>query len=246
TALAFSEDVGTRFHGYGWAVFHVPDANDRSAVEQALAMFQSEHDRPTLIIVDSHIGFGAPHKQDTAAAHGEPLGEDEVRLATRNYGWPEDAHFWVPDGVYEQFRRGIGERGRREREGWNRRFENYRARHPDLAGDLRRIERGEVPDGWDADLPSFPADPKGIATRESGSKALNGIAKNYPWLIGGAGDLAPSTKTPLTFADAGDFAPGKPGRNLHFGIREHAMGAILSGLAVSGLRPYGATFLIFS
>src|SRR5262249_51695961 len=149
-------------------------------------------------------------------------------------------------GVYEQFRRGIGERGRHEREAWNRRFENYQARHPDLAGDLRRIERGEVPDGWDAELPSFPADPKGIATRESGSKALNGIAKHYPWLIGGAGDLAPSTKTPLTFADAGDFAPGKPGRNLHFGIREHAMGAILSGLAVSGLRPYGATFLIFS
>jgi len=246
TALAFSEDVGTRFHGYGWAVFHVPDANDTAAVEQALAMFQSEHDRPTLIIVDSHIGFGAPRKQDTAAAHGEPLGEEEVRLAKRNYGWPEDAHFRVPDGVYEQFRRGIGERGRREREAWNRRFENYRARHADLAEDLQRIERGKVPDGWDAELPSFPTDPKGAGTRESGGKALNAIAKHYPWLIGGAGDLAPSTKTLLTFAEAEDFAPGKPGRNLHFGIREHAMGAILSGLAVSGLRPYGATFLIFS
>jgi transketolase len=246
TALAFSEDVGTRFHGYGWAVFHVPDANDAAAVEQALAMFQSEHDRPTLIIVDSHIGFGAPNKQDTAAAHGEPLGEDEVRLAKRNYGWPEDAHFRVPEGVYEQFRRGIGERGRREREAWNRCFENYRARYPDLAGDLQRIERGDVPDGWDAELPSFAADSKGVATRESGGKVLNAIARHYPWLIGGAGDLGPSTKTPLTFADADNFAPGRPGRNLHFGIREHAMGAILSGLSVSGLRPFGATFLIFS
>src|SRR5262249_54906650 len=246
TALAFSEDVGTRFHGYGWAVFHVPDANDTAAVEQALAIFQSAHDRPTLIIVDSHIGFGAPRKQDTAAAHGEPLGEEEVRLAKRNYGWPEDAHFRVPDGVYEQFRRGIGERGRREREAWNRRFENYRTRHADLAEDLQRIERGKVPDGWDAELPSFPTDPKGAGTRESGGKALNAVAKHYPWLIGGAGDLAPSTKTLLTFAEAEDFAPGKPGRNLHFGIREHAMGAILSGLAVSGLRPSGATFLIFS
>jgi transketolase len=246
TALAFSEDVGMRFHGYGWAVFHVPDANDTLAVEQALAMFQSEHDRPTLIILDSHIGYGAPHKQDTAAAHGEPLGEEEVRLAKRNYGWPEDAHFLVPDGVYEHFRRGIGERGRQERDAWNRRFENYRARYPELAGDLQRIERGDVPDGWDAELPSFPADAKGLATRDSGGKALNAIAKYYPWLIGGAGDLAPSTKTLLTFADVGDFEPGKPGRNLHFGIREHAMGAILSGLVVSGLRPYGATFLIFS
>jgi transketolase len=172
TALAFSEDVGMRFHGYGWAVFHVPDANDTLAVEQALAMFQSEHDRPTLIILDSHIGYGAPHKQDTAAAHGEPLGEEEVRLAKRNYGWPEDAHFLVPDGVYEHFRRGIGERGRQERDAWNRRFENYRARYPELAGDLQRIERGDVPDGWDAELPSFPADAKGLATRDSGGCLL--------------------------------------------------------------------------
>jgi len=246
TALAFSEDVGMRFHGYGWAVFHVPDANDTLSVEQALAMFQSEHDRPTLIIVDSHIGYGAPHKQDTAAAHGEALGEEEVRLAKRNYGWPEDAHFLVPDGVYEQFRRGIGERGQQARQAWNRLFESYRTRYPDLAARLQSIERGDLPDGWDAELPSFLADAKGQATRESGSKVLNAIAKRYPWLLGGAGDLSPSTKTLLTFEGAGDFAPGKPGRNLHFGIREHGMGAILSGLAVSRLRPYGASFLIFS
>jgi len=246
TALAFSEDVGMRFHGYGWAVFHVPDANNTESVEQALAMFQSEHDRPTLIIVDSHIGYGAPHKQDTAAAHGEALGEEEVRLAKRTYGWPEDAHFLVPDGVYEQFRRGIGERGKQARQAWNRLFESYRTRYPDLAARLQSIERGDVPDGWDAELPSFPADAKGQATRESGSKVLNAIAKRYPWLLGGAGDLSPSTKTLLTFEGAGDFAPGKPGRNLHFGIREHGMGAILSGLAVSRLRPYGASFLIFS
>ena len=246
TALAFSEDVGMRFHGYGWAVFHVPDANNTESVEQALAMFQSEHDRPTLIIVDSHIGYGAPHKQDTAAAHGEALGEEEVRLAKRNYGWPEDAHFLVPDGVYEQFRRGIGERGKQARQAWNRLFESYRTRYPDLAARLQSIERGDLPDGWDAELPSFPADAKGQATRESGSKVLNAIAKRYPWLLGGAGDLSPSTKTLLTFEGTGDFAPGKPGRNLHFGIREHGMGAILSGLAVSRLRPYGASFLIFS
>jgi transketolase len=246
TSLAFSEDVGMRFHGYGWAVFHIPDANDTLAVEQALAVFQAEHDRPTLIIVDSHIAYGAPHKQDTAAAHGEPLGEEEVRLAKRNYGWPEDAHFLVPEGVYEQFRRGTGERGKEARQAWNRLFETYRTRYPDLAAQLESMQRGDVPDRWDAELPSFPADAKGLATRESSGKVLNAVAKHYPWLIGGAGDLGNSTKTFLTFPDAGDFAPGKPGRNLHFGIREHAMGAILSGLAVSRLRPYGATFLIFS
>ena len=246
TALAFSEDVGTRFHGYGWAVFHVPDANDTPAIEQALAMFQSEHDRPSLIILDSHIAYGAPHKQDTAAAHGEPLGEEEVRLAKRSYGWPEDAHFLIPDGVYDRFRRGVGERGRNARQAWNERWQAYRARYPDLAARLDGIMRGDVPEGWDAELPSFPADAKGVATRASGAKVLNAVAVHYPSLIGGAADLGPSTKTPLTFDGAGDFAPGRPGRNLHFGIREHAMGAILSGLAVSGLRPFGATFLIFS
>jgi transketolase len=246
TALTFSEDVGTRFHGYGWAVFHVTDANDTASVAQAISEFQSEHDRPTLIIVDSHIAYGAPNKQDTPEAHGEALGEEEVRLAKRSYGWPEDAHFLVPDGVYEQFRRGIGERGRKARQEWNRLFQNYRSRHPDLAARLDSIEAREVPAGWDRELPSFPPDPKGVATRASGGKVLNAIAENYPWLIGGAGDLGTSTKTPLTFADAGDFAPDKAGRNLHFGIREHGMGAILNGLAVTGLRPYGATFLIFS
>src|SRR5438046_2126767 len=233
TALTFSEDVGTRFHGYGWAVFHVTDANDTASVARAISEFQSEHDRPTLIIVDSHIAYGAPNKQDTPEAHGEALGEEEVRLAKRSYGWPEDAHFLVPDGVYEQFRRGIGERGRKARQEWNRLFESYRTRYPDLAARLQSIEHSDLPDGWDAELPSFPADAKGQATRESGSKVLNAIAKRYPWLLGGAGDLSPSTKTLLTFEGTGDFAPGKPGRNLHFGIREHGMGAILSGLAVS-------------
>ncbi len=246
TALAFSEDVGMRFHGYGWAVFHVPDANNTESVKQALAMFQSEHDRPTLIIVDSHIGYGAPTKQDTAAAHGEPLGEEEVRLAKRSYGWPEDAHFLVPEGVYEHFRHRIGERGKQARQEWNRLSETYQARYPDLAARLKSIGRGDVPNGWDAELASFPADAKGVATRASGGKVLNAIARHYPWLVGGAGDLGVSTKTPLTFEGAGDFAPGSPGRNLHFGIREHAMGAILSGFAVSRLRPFGATFLIFS
>src|SRR5712691_2636488 len=246
TRLTFTEDVAARFLAYGWNVLRVGDANDIERIEHALDIFRQTHDRPTFIVLDSHIGYGAPHKQDTAAAHGEPLGEEEVRLAKRSYGWPEDAHFLVPDGVYEQFRRGIGERGQQARQAWNRLFETYRTSYPDLAARLQSIERGDVPDGWDSELPSFPADAKGLATRESGSKVLNAIAKRYPWLIGGAGDLSPSTKTLLTFEGAGDFAPGKPGRNLHFGIREHAMGTILSGLAVSRLRPYGASFLIFS
>jgi transketolase len=246
TALAFSEDVGTRFHGYGWAVFHVADANDTGSFEQALAMFQAEAGRPTLIIVDSHIAYGAPHKQDTAEAHGEPLGEEEVRLAKRAYGWSEDAHFLVPEGVYEHFRRGIGARGRKLHQEWKDRFKAYSARHPELAARFEAMQRGDLPDGWDAELPSFPADAKGLATRASSGKVLNAIAAHYPCLIGGAGDLGTSTKTPLTFEGAVDFAPEKPGRNLHFGIREHAMGAILSGLALSKLRPFGATFLIFS
>ena len=204
-------------------------------------------DRPTLIIVDSHIGWGAPHKQDTSAAHGEPLGEEEIRLTKRNYGWPEDAKFLVPDGVYEHFREGIGRRGKELRDAWFGRVERYRAEHPELADELYRMQHRQLPDGWDKDLPAFPADPKGMATRISSGKVLNAVARNVPWLIGGAADLAPSTKTRLTFEGAGDFEAGNyAGRNLHFGIREHAMGAILNGMALVKVRPFGSGFLIFS
>jgi transketolase len=247
TDITFTEDVAARFGGYGWNVIHVGDANDTESMGRALAAFRCTTDRPTLIIVDSHIAYGAPHKQDTSAAHGEPLGEDEVRLAKRSYGWPEDATFLVPDGVYEHFRSGIGERGRRLRKDWDARLETYRRRYPDLATELDAMASGAVPPGWDADMPSFAADPKGLATRESSGKVLNAIAPKYPWLLGGAGDLGTSTKTPLKFDAAGQFEAGSNGgRNLHFGIREHAMGAVLSGLALTGLRPFGSTFLIFS
>jgi transketolase len=245
TDLAFSDDVAARFLAYGWNVQRVGDANDTPLVAQALAACGGEV--PTLIVVDSHIGYGAPHKQDTSAAHGEPLGEEEIRLAKRSYGWPEDAKFLVPSGVREHFRAGIGERGRKLRAAWIARLGSYRLKHPELAGDLERVQHGETPEGWDAGLPVFPADAKGLASRESSSKVLNAIARNFPWLIGGSADLAPSTKTNLTVEGAGDLEAGSPGgRNLHFGVREHAMGAALSGIALSGIRAYGSGFLIFS
>ncbi|HEX6013831.1 MAG TPA: transketolase, partial [Geminicoccaceae bacterium] len=247
TDLAFSEDVGARFAGYGWAVHHVADANDTGSLRAALDEFRGSTDRPTLVIVRSHIGYGAPHKQDTREAHGEPLGEDEVRLAKRSYGWPEDAKFLVPDGVYERFRAGVGRRGRELREAWAGLLERYRAAHRDLADQLGRMQRGELPEGWDRDIPSFPADAKGLASRDSSAKVLNAIAPRVPWLVGGSADLAPSTKTRLTFAGAGDLeADDLGGRNLHFGIREHAMGAICNGMALAGLRAFGSGFLIFS
>jgi transketolase len=247
TGITFDEDVGRRFEGYGWKVLHVDDANDTEAFARALETFGRTRDRPTFIILDSHIGFGAPHKQDTSAAHGEPLGEDEVRLAKRSYGWPEDAKFLVPDGVYENFRNGIGKRGGDLHAEWRRRFETYRDRHPDLAAQLHAMQRRELPAGWDADIPSFEADPKGVATRDAGGKVLNAIGHHYPWLVGGAADLDASTKTALKFDGAGELEPATPtGRNLHFGIREHCMGAVLNGLALSALRPFGSTFLIFS
>jgi len=247
TNITFTEDVAARFMGYGWNVMRLGDANDTERIGRALEIFRRTADRPTLIIIDSHIGYGAPHKQDTAAAHGEPLGEDEVRLAKESYGWPADAQFLVPDGVYEHFRAGIGQRGRQLREEWTALFERYRSAHPELADQIARIQRRELPDGWDADLPTFPADDKGIASRESSGLVLNGLARRYPWLIGGAADLAPSTKTRLTFEGAGDLSPGNPGgRNLHFGVREHAMGAIVNGLALSKIRAFGSGFLIFS
>jgi transketolase len=247
TDLAFSEDVAARFLAYGWTVQRVGDANDTIRLAQAIDNFRRTHDAPTLIIVDSHIAYGAPHKHDTSAAHGEPLGEEEIRLAKRNYGWPEDAKFLVPDGVREHFRDGIGKRGRELRQGWIELFASYQAKYPDLADQIDRMQRRNLPDGWEADLPVFPADVKGVATRESSSKVLNVIAQHHPWLIGGSADLAPSTKTRLTFANAGDLEAEMPGgRNLHFGIREHAMGAILNGIALSKLRVYGSSFLTFS
>jgi transketolase len=242
---SFSEDVATRFVGYGWNVTRVADANDLEMLARAFETFHKTTDRPTLIIVDSHIGYGSPHKQDTNAAHGEPLGEEEVRLTKKFYGWPEDAKFLVPEGVKEHFRDGIGKRGREERAQWEKMFAEYSEKYPELADELNRMERRELPDGWDKNLPTFPADAKGVATRESSGKVLNVLAQNIPWLMGGSADLATSNKTNLT--GAGDFQPGTyAGRNLHFGIREHVMGASVNGLVVSGIRAFGATFFNFS
>ncbi len=247
TSLAFSEDVAARFLGYGWQVLRVSDANDRDRIAAAIADARRTDDRPTLIIVESHIGYGAPHRQDTSAAHGEPLGADEVRATKRGYGWPEDAKFLVPDGVYQHFAATFGARGKKLRAEWLALFERYRAEYPDLADACERMQRRDLPEGWDRDIPVFPADPKGIASRNSSAQVLNAIAPRLPWLLGGAADLAPSTKTRLTFADAGDFEAGEfGGRNFHFGIREHAMGSVCNGMSVSKLRPYGSGFLIFS
>jgi transketolase len=247
TALAYSDDVATRFIGYGWNVTRVGDANDLEMLERAFRTFKTTSDRPTLIIVDSHIAYGAPNKQDTSAAHGEPLGEEEIRLAKRHYGWPADAKFLVPDRVREHFQDGIGARGEVLHRTWFAEFERYRDRYPELAEQAYRMLRRELPDGWDKALPSFAADRKGIATRDASSQALNALAKQVPWLLGGSADLGPSCKTRLTFEGAGDFNAQNPaGRNLHFGIREHAMGAILNGLSVSKIRPFGSGFLIFS
>jgi transketolase len=247
TELAFSEDVATRFMAYEWNVTRVGDANDLEMLERAFKVFLNTNDRPTLIIVDSHIAYGAPNKQDTSAAHGEPLGEEEVRLTKRSLGWPEDAKFLVPDGVRENFAQGIGARGRAASQAWMKKFEDYKAKYPDLADHIYKMQHRELPAGWDKGLPTFPADPKGIASRDSSAKVLNVIAQNVPWLVGGAADLAPSTKTRLTFDGAGDFnATNYGGRNFHFGIREHAMCAIVNGMSLSKLRPFGSTFLIFS
>src|SRR5256714_1904493 len=244
---SFSEDVAMRFTGYGWNVVHVRDANDLGALAKAFSEFLATKDRPTIIIVNSHIGYGAPHKQDTNAAHGEPLGEDEVRLAKKSYGWPEDAHFLVPDGVLENFRDGIGKRGHELRAKWYDLFGKYGKQFPELADQINRMQRRELPDGWDKNLPTFPADPKGVATRESSGKVLNVIAQNVPWLIGGAADLATSNKTDLKFEGAGVFSPKNyGGRNLHFGVREHAMGASLNGMAMIKVRPFGGTFFNFT
>jgi len=247
TSLAFSDDVATRFIGYGWNVTRMGDANDLEMLDRALRTFKATSDRPTLIIVDSHIAYGSPNKQDTHAAHGEPLGEEEIRLTKCAYGWPEDAKFLVPDAVPAHFQAGIGARGAELRGAWLALFETYSAQYPELADQLLRIQRRELPTAWDAALPSFAPDPKGVAGRDVSSKVLNALAQTIPWLIGGAADLAPSTKTRLTFDGAGDFgAASYGGRNFHFGIREHAMSAALNGMALSKVRPFGAGFLIFS
>lgn len=247
TDWAFSEDVATRFIGYGWNVTRVGDANDLDMLEHAFNTFQHTTGRPTLIIVDSHIAYGSPHKQDTSAAHGEPLGEEEIKLTKRNYGWPEDAQFFVPPGAREHFQEGMGQRGHALREAWMAKFEQYRSHYPELADHLYKMQHRQLPDGWDKDLPVFPPDARGLAGRDASGKVLNVLAQNVPWLLGGSADLAPSTKTRLTFEGAGDLtAENSGGRNLHFGVREHAMGAVLNGLSLAKVRPYGSSFLIFS
>ena len=247
TALAFSEDVGARFIAYGWNVTRVEDANDMEMLRRAFQNFQKTPDRPTLIIVDSHIAYGAPNKQDTHGAHGEPLGEEEIRLTKRNYGWPEESKFLIPDGVYDHFSNGIGKRSKTLRDAWFARIKEYRLKYPDLADQLHKMQHRQLPSGWDKELPSFPTDPKGLASRDSSSTVLNAIAKKLPWLMGGSADLAPSTKTLLTFDQTGHFAADNySGRNLHFGVREHAMGSILNGMVLVKVRAYGSGFLIFS
>ncbi len=247
TRIAFTEDVATRFLGYGWNVLRVGDANDTDRIEHALEVFRRTKGRPTFIILDSHIGYGSPHKQDTAEAHGEPLGDEEIRLTKRSYGWPENVKFLVPDGVYEHFATGIGARGATARQEWTALFDAYRATYPELAAEIDQMQRRELPAGWDRNLPVFPADAKGMAGREASGKVLNVLAQNISWFLGGSADLGPSNKTLLTYEGAGDFQADAPrGKNLHFGIREHAMGAIVNGLSLSKVRAFGATFFIFS
>ena len=247
TDLTFTEDVATRFIALGWNVTRVGDANDLNMIDRALHTFHNEQYRPTLIIIDSHIAYGAPNKQDTASAHGSPLGEDEIRLTKRNYRWPEDEKFLVPKEVTNHFDQGIGARGKVQRDQWIDAFGAYREKYPELADQLFEMLHRRLPEGWDNDLPTFEPDEKGLATRESSGLVLNAFAQNIPWLIGGAADLSPSTKTNLTFDGAGDFSAETPGgRNFHFGVREHAMGAIVNGMTLAKIRAYGAGFFIFS
>jgi transketolase len=247
TSITFTEDIAARFLGYGWNVLRVGDANDVNLIERALDVFRKTKGRPTFIILDSHIGYGSPHKQDTAEAHGEPLGDEEIKLTKRAYGWPEDAKFLVPDGVREHFAAGIGARGAAGRKQWTEHFAAYRTQFPVLATEIDQMQKRELPAGWDKNLPVFPADLKGVAGREASGKVLNVLAQNIPWLLGGSADLGPSNKTTLKFPGAGDFQPGNyGGKNLHYGIREHAMAAAVNGMSLSKLRAFGATFFIFS
>jgi transketolase len=247
TDITFTEDVAGRFLAYGWNVLRVGDANDLGRIENALRTAAATKGRPSFVIVDSHIGYGSPHLQDTSAVHGEPLGEEEIKLTKQAYGWPPDARFLVPGGVYEHLQSGIGRRGREAREQWEKEFAEYRKQFPGLAAEIDQIQKRELPENWAKDIPVFPPDKKGIPGREASAKVLNAIAPNLPWIVGGSADLSPSTKTRLTFPSAGDFQAENPaGRNLHFGIREHSMGAILNGLALSKLRPFGSGYLVFS
>jgi transketolase len=247
TSITFTEDVAARFLAYNWNVLRIGDANDIERIEHDLAVFHKTKGRPTFLVLDSHIGYGSPKKQDTPEAHGEPLGEEECRATKRSYGWPEDAQFLVPDGVYDHFAAGIGQRGAAARQAWTKLVTAYRAEFPELAREIDQMQRRELPAGWDRNLPSFPADPKGLAGREASGKVLNVLAQNIPWLLGGSADLGPSNKTILTYKGAGSFQSDTPGgKNLHYGIREHAMGAVVNGLSLSKLRGYGSTFFIFS
>jgi len=245
TKLAFTEDVAARFAAYHWNVLRVDDGNNLKTISDAIATAQRTVDRPTLICLKTHIGYGSPHRQDTREAHGEPLGVEEVKLTKKFYGWPENAQFLVPDEVYDHFKAGIGQRGAAAHAAWLKLFQEYRQKYPDLAEQLEAIETRTLPASWDRDIPIFPPDAKGLATRESSGQVLNAIARNVPWVVGGSADLNPSTKTFLKDADT--FTAETPaGRNIHFGVREHAMGAILNGLSLHKLRAYGSGFLVFS
>jgi transketolase len=251
TNIAFTEDVAARFLAYGWHVTRISDANDLDQLEGAYREALAVTDRPSLIVVPSHIGYGSPHKHDSAEAHGEPLGEAEVRLVKQFFGFDPDQSFVVPEGVREHFAAGIGRRGAALQSAWQALFERYRAAHPELAAQIDHIRNGTLPEDWQRAIPTFPADAKGIATRDAAGRVLNAIAQKIPWLVGGAADLAPSTKTRLVFEGAGDMqpvgGPGEPGgRNMHFGVREHAMCAIVNGLVLCGLKAFGSGFLIFT
>jgi transketolase len=247
TRITFTEDIVARFLGYGWNVLRVGDANDVDRIQYTLEIFRQTKGRPTFIILDSHIGYGSPHKQDTSAAHGEPLGDEEVRLCKRFYGWLEDAQFFVPEGVQDHFNAGVGARGAEARRRWTELFGVYRDKYPELAAEIDQMQRRELPSGWDRNLPVFPADSKGLAGRDASGKVLTVLAQNIPWFLGGSADLGPSNRTILKFEGAGDFQADSPGgKNLHFGIREHAMAAIINGLSLSKLRAFGASFFIFS
>ncbi|HEX4143432.1 MAG TPA: transketolase [Pirellulales bacterium] len=247
TELAYSDEVATRFTGLGWHVVRVEDANDLDALRRAYQAFHATTDKPTMVIVRSHIGYGAPHKQDTNKAHGEALGDEEIRLTKQFYGWPEDAKFLVPEPVLADYAAGVGARGAKLRGAWEQKFKQYAAQYPDLAAEWHLMTRRELPKGWESALPTFPADAKGISSRISSGKVLNAVAQQVPWLMGGAADLSPSTMTHMTFDSAGDFEPGNyAGRNFHFGIREHGMGAAVNGMALSYVRPFGSTFFVFT
>ena len=247
TEITYTDDVAARFLGYGWHVLRVGDANDVGMVTACFDAFRAEQGRPTLIVVDSHIGYGSPHKQDTAAAHGEPLGAEEVRETKRAYGWPEDAEFLVPEGVYEHFAGRIGARGGALRAEWDGLLDGYRREHGSLEAQVGQMQRRELPEGWDNDVPAFTADPSGLATRKASNAVLNAIAPRVPWLLVGSADLTGSTSVGLSGDGAEPFGPETPaGRQLHYGVREHESAAISNGLSLSKVRPVWSTYLVFS